>query len=1042
VSSPLAARIASWQRDHLERLSAPSFDATALDGFEPVRVRGLAAARRNDMAPTVAAAPFSCDFAVSAHGHGDRIVVVITGAPRQTAIYVGLDGGGASGRAGDAAAATARLLHGAYPGAIIDDGWHHDLGSELRPLMSFGGMLAGVPGRPESKGTFEEATGLSRVLRGMRGAAWALVVRASPVADQTGREHRDALLQEIGTVSPLARQSVQRSRQETVARTEWASQSSSEMMTGEWVDREAQYLVDLLHLELQRLDEARALGRWQVAVHFGASERREARRLGALLRGLFAAAGVAADPLRVIPASGSGAAPEATLHTLLSSRELSLLIDLPREEAPGYRIADVVSFDVDVPRPEAGVPVLELGEIVHDDADTGIAYAVRRDDLTRHALVAGVTGSGKTTTICAMLRDLDRAGIPFLVIEPAKTEYRALLGRIRGGAGSGLVPDLRVYTLGNDGVAPFRLNPFEFETDSDPAHSLLGGHIDLLKAVFNAAFVLYAPMPYVLEIALNEVYEDRGWSLATGQNLRLPAGAWAQRDRHPIFPTLGDLSRKVEDVTRRLGYEARIEQDVVAGLKARIASLRVGAKGLMLDVPRGTPVADLLTRPVVLELESLGNDSEKAFIAGLLLARVYERRRLHPPTGASGGTLQHVIVIEEAHRLLRRVDTDVDTESSNLRAQAVETLVNMLSEVRRYGQGVVLAEQVPTKLAPDAIKNTNLKLIHRIVAEDDRTVLAGATNMTPSQSRHLATLAPGDAVVFAEPSDHPSLLRVPDALAKERFHPPSDRELSALAPAYVALGATLAVRDLQRFGILAGRFGGPDPLTLERATGFLRSEVTAAAWAQLLLRTSLGAGPLRDALAHLERAFHVGSPDLTRETAGHAFRLALVLGSAEVLAERAARYGWGYPATAAMHEPLARALIELANSSGSSTIATTHLTGFVASHRPATTRAHGPFPGCRACPAVCRFGPDVDRMMSRDTVRLLIEGISDERSTTALQRYSQVGARARALAEQWCGAPHAEPGVAYCAVLTAAAAAGLGGHQQAEVAHQVAAHTL
>ncbi len=136
---------------------------------------------------------------------------------------------------------------------------------------------------------------------------------------------------------------------------------------------------------------------------------------------------------------------------------------------------------------------------------------------------------------------------------------------------------MRIYTLGNENIAPFRLNPFEFETDDTPGSASVVNHIDFLKAVFNAAFILYAPMPYVLEIALHEIYEDKGWDLATGMNTRLPK--WSEHDLHPIFPTLTDLYCKVEAVVDRLRYDTQTEQMVKAGLKARIGSMRMGAKG-------------------------------------------------------------------------------------------------------------------------------------------------------------------------------------------------------------------------------------------------------------------------------------------------------------------------------------------------------------------------------------------------------------------------------------------------------------------------------
>src|SRR6202007_2335742 len=107
-------------------------------------------------------------------------------------------------------------------------------------------------------------------------------------------------------------------------------------------------------------------------------------------------------------------------------------------------------------------------------------------------------------------------------------------------------------------------------------------------------------------------------------------------------------------------------------------------------------------------------------LRGLLLIRLAEYRR-YP---GQESVLKHLLVIEEAHRLLTNVGQRQSEEEANPRGKAVEAFSNLLSEIRAYGQGVIVADQVPVKLAPDVIKNTNLKIVHRIVAEDDRTVLA------------------------------------------------------------------------------------------------------------------------------------------------------------------------------------------------------------------------------------------------------------------------------------------------------------------------------
>ena len=83
------------------------------------------------------------------------------------------------------------------------------------------------------------------------------------------------------------------------------------------------------------------------------------------------------------------------------------------------------------------------------------------------------------------------------------------------------------------------------------------------KSLFSAAFVLYPPMPYVLEQSIQEIYEDRGWDVARNTNSR---GVESKRS----YPTLSDLAAKIPILVDKMGYEQRIAMDVKAGLLARI----------------------------------------------------------------------------------------------------------------------------------------------------------------------------------------------------------------------------------------------------------------------------------------------------------------------------------------------------------------------------------------------------------------------------------------------------------------------------------------
>ena len=224
----------------------------------------------------------------------------------------------------------------------------------------------------------------------------------------------------------------------------------------------------------------------------------------------------------------------------------------------------------------------------------------------------------------------------------------------------------------------------------------------------------------------------------------------------------------------RLGYHVEVQNNVKAALKARINSLRIGGKGLMMDTAESLPIGSLLDRPVVLELEDLADDDTKAFVIGVLLVQLYEyrkgqslQRRTDGKAGApaSSKDFQHLLVVEEAHRLLKRVEPG---EGNPSRAKSVEFFCNMLAEIRSYGQGLMICDQVPTKLAPDVLKNTNLKLIHRTVMEEDRRAVGAAMNMTDQQMEYLSSLRRGCAAVFAEGDNRPKLVMMP--LVKDLGH--------------------------------------------------------------------------------------------------------------------------------------------------------------------------------------------------------------------------------------------------------------------------------
>ncbi|MEU1458043.1 ATP-binding protein [Streptomyces avermitilis] len=678
-----------------------------------------------------AADPVTRDLLVGLHQYKVPVAFLAGGAPGRVSLRIGtwLPAGGQVPSAHRNGRLLESALRALYPAV--------DLAPEEPDTGTWplGGLALGVP-TLKSPAELDGLGQLDRLLQGLGNAHWTTLILAQPVDEEPVRELRLSLINEMRSVQ-----------------------------TGVKLDGVpsplADHYLELLAGQLRCLTEGQGSGAWRTAVYL-LSDSEGFPETGSLWRGVYSGRASLPEPVRVwertdVPTLAAAWAlpdpaddrPAPGLYqqpfqhqTLLTSSQLAAYVRFPEAETQGFSITEIPNFDT-VP-PQLDADALVLGSVVERSYTTSTGYGIRPASLTRHTFVTGVTGSGKTNTVFHLLRQTAARGVPFLVLEPAKTEYRTLLRDPRLG------PALYILTLGNENVSPFRLNPFEV-----PEGIPVAVHLDLLRSVFNASFGMWTPLPQVLEMSLHAVYVDRGWDITTNTNRRLvPDG-----DRAPAFPTLTDLVRKVEQVVPRLGYDEKVTGDLRAALCTRLNSLRIGGKGRMLDVRRSVPLSFLLGRPTVLELDGMGDDDDKAFVMGLLMIRLAEQRR----TEADTAGLRHLLVIEEAHRLLanaHRPQGGGEAEA-DVRGKAVETFASLLSEIRAYGQGVIVVDQIPSKLAPDVLKNTNLKVAHRIVAGDDREVLGDAMVMTSRQDVALATLPVGRAAVFTDGDDAPLLLQIP-----------------------------------------------------------------------------------------------------------------------------------------------------------------------------------------------------------------------------------------------------------------------------------------
>ncbi|HZZ85366.1 MAG TPA: hypothetical protein VFE30_12565 [Anaeromyxobacteraceae bacterium] len=117
-----------------------------------------------------------------------------------------------------------------------------------------------------------------------------------------------------------------------------------------------------------------------------------------------------------------------------------------------------------------------------------------------------------------------------------------------------------------------------------------------------------------------------------------------------------------------------------------------------------------------------------------------------------------MVVLEEAHHFLRRANGE--GPGSDLVRQSNILLADAFAEFRAYGQGILVADQAPGDLDQAVLRNTNVKIVHRLFQEADVVAMAEAVGLSEDRRAELRRLASGECVVFTPSLQHPVVCRV------------------------------------------------------------------------------------------------------------------------------------------------------------------------------------------------------------------------------------------------------------------------------------------
>lgn len=550
-----------------------------------------------------------------------------------------------------------------------------------------------------------------------------------------------------------------------------------------YLDKFAQYAEELTEKHIERMKQGRNLGYWNVGVYVFGQNNKDVATVGGMLRSIYAGKESYVEPIRVhILDNNSGAmdivrnsfgmvplynndVPEMNedvqwhvfgkhyqyLSTPMNTKELALTTSLPQRDVPGIRFVKTAVRFANNPPVVNSDDTICLGNLVDTGVEQKTEYKVDLNDFVRHTLVCGSTGSGKSYTCKRILGEMLKKEIPVLVIEPAKDDYVRWALDMNKHLPKNM--QFQIYMPGCDEfeghkLKQLKINPFQ------PA-GIKGAKVDMIARCENLVALLNASLPTsdILPVLVDETVYSLYLGLykkdfLTGRPVEQPK----------IYPTLEEMTKMAEYVLSQKHYEAKVKDNLMACLQTRFQYLTRGTRGQLLNVDFSTDYSQIFDRPTIINISNISAAKDKALIMSILMLSLHEYRKSKYANDAqyrklaSENKLLHMTLVEEAHNILLKPE-GISTGAGDPQRVVADLFSNMLSEIRSTGQGFMIVDQVPTRLIPDSIKNTNYKIVHRLTAPDDCEIMSSSLALREDQKALIPALQQGYAIVCGDRDD-------------------------------------------------------------------------------------------------------------------------------------------------------------------------------------------------------------------------------------------------------------------------------------------------